>query len=1212
MTRLTWLHISDLHFPAGGPYDRSVVLSAMIKHVRESPTRPDLIFATGDIAQSGKPAEYRQAAKFFDALLDASNLTKDRLFVIPGNHDVNIAKAENLKRTLDTETEADNFFDPQKVKLHIKDGQGAFLDWHNKYFKNIRTFSKTSTCGPVCHVTIKSMSVGILPINSALFCLGKKDEEGKIWIGRRCLDAALDNMQEANPDIRLVLIHHPLEWLHAFERRKIKDRLHGAVDAVLRGHLHATDANYIASAPGELLYLAAGASYTGEYAKGAMYATVEDDKLTLRPIRYEHGSECWTIDTGIGQPQQNHMLTFPFKRKQNAGVLAPHIHADLKISDPTYTTQLPGRATRFTKPIAGHAAGAPPPYPGLRAFREDEADYFFGREHFIEKLLLRVQTSSFVAIVGPSGSGKSSVLYAGLLPRLRKNNWNIATCRPGVEPLPTLIKSLIPLFEPGLSFGQQIEEAKRITAKLRDGEMTLLDYTSAYLERSQQTKLVILVDAFEELFVYSQDAAQRQFLDILIQTIHGHSGGESSRLTVLISMRADFEAKALSYRSLADALQEGEVKLGPLNAKELERVIEEPARRQSVQFDGSLTQRMIADVEAAPGTLPLLQFALERLWIKREGSFLTHGIYEELGKISGALTAYADEVILTMSEAQQRSAEKIFVQLIHPGQGTEDTRRRALRAELGDNIWDIVRHLADARLVVIDADSATAQETVEISHEALIKNWKKLQEWITTDRDFRFWQERLRRAVREWNDKERDEEFLFRSRQLAEAHIWIKTRAADLSPTENEFLSLSEQHHQKQKSDREAIAQLRAEKMQAIGQLAGGVAHDFNNLLTVIIGCCDLLLKRHPSGDASFADLINIKQNSNRAANLIRQLLAFSRRQTLQPKLLELTDVFAELSHLLRRLVGEHIDLKIVHGSGLKAVKADQGQLEQVIINLVVNARDAMPDGGTLTISTSRVNFGPNTLLRPTMLAPDEDTALPLCTYELLEVADTGVGIPNDMLRRIFEPFFSTKSVEHGTGLGLSTVYGIIKQMSGYVYVESTEGKGTKFSIFLKQYDLGEAVLPIRQNDNSMSDDTVLTNSGTLLVVEDEKPVRDFVARALRTEGYTVFEAENGEVGIAIMEKHGNEIDLIVCDVIMPKINGPTMIDKIRKTFPQMKVIFISGYAEEAFMNLLNTEEAFNFLPKPFTLKKLIASVKEVMKPTAVSIQSDGIFAPNS
>ncbi len=389
-----------------------------------------------------------------------------------------------------------------------------------------------------------------------------------------------------------------------------------------------------------------------------------------------------------------------------------------------------------------------------------------------------------------------------------------------------------------------------------------------------------------------------------------------------------------------------------------------------------------------------------------------------------------------------------------------------------------------------------------------------------------------------------------------------------------------------------------SQKMQAVGQLAGGVAHDFNNLLTAMIGFCDLLLMRHPAGEPSFADIMQIKQNANRAANLVRQLLAFSRRQTLQPKNLDLTDVLAELSNLIRRLIGENIQMKMQHGRDIGLVRADQGQLEQVIINLAVNARDAMKDGGILTIRTSDVSIkGPESLPRG-VIAPTEDEVITPGEYVLVEAEDTGTGIRPEIVKSIFEPFFSTKEVGSGTGLGLSTCYGIIKQSGGFVYVRTDLGMGTTFLIYFKR--IAETVTSKSIEEVAEEKQpTDLTGAATILLVEDETPVRIFAARALRNKGYEVLEADSGESAIDVFKAHDGALNIIISDVVMPGMNGPKMITTLHEQFADkmkaVKVVFISGYAEDAFVDTYGSERAFNFLPKPFTLKQLASKVKEVM-----------------
>ncbi|MCP1335041.1 response regulator [Futiania mangrovi] len=376
-----------------------------------------------------------------------------------------------------------------------------------------------------------------------------------------------------------------------------------------------------------------------------------------------------------------------------------------------------------------------------------------------------------------------------------------------------------------------------------------------------------------------------------------------------------------------------------------------------------------------------------------------------------------------------------------------------------------------------------------------------------------------------------------------------------------------------------------SQKMQAVGQLAGGIAHDFNNLLTAIIGFCDLLLVRHEPGDPSFGDVMQIKQNANRAANLVRQLLAFSRQQTLRPKVLQLTDTLADLSNLLSRLIGGTIHLKMIHGRDLGLVKVDQGQFEQVVINLAVNARDAMPEGGTLTIATRNVSADEVRVLGHPLMPPAD--------YVCISVTDTGTGIPKENLGKIFEPFFTTKEVGKGTGLGLSTVYGIIKQTGGFVFPVSEVGKGTTFDIYLPRHEEEQKAAPAAEEAPPARQD--LTGRGTILLVEDETAVRSFAVRALTTRGYHVLEADGGEAALEIVQEHPGRIDLLISDVVMPTMDGPTLVAAARKSRPDMRIIFISGYAEDAFRKSLKKDENFTFLPKPFSLKQLAATVKDVL-----------------
>ncbi len=378
------------------------------------------------------------------------------------------------------------------------------------------------------------------------------------------------------------------------------------------------------------------------------------------------------------------------------------------------------------------------------------------------------------------------------------------------------------------------------------------------------------------------------------------------------------------------------------------------------------------------------------------------------------------------------------------------------------------------------------------------------------------------------------------------------------------------------------------QKMQAVGQLAGGIAHDFNNMLTAIIGFSDFLLMNHRPTDPAFQDIMNIKQNANRAAGLVRQLLAFSRQQTLRPQVLQLDEMLSDLSILLSRLLGENIDLTVEQGRDLWPVKADLHQFEQVIVNLAVNARDAMPNGGKLFIRTANVDEAESRALAIPELQPAD--------YVLVEVRDTGTGMSEEVKRKIFEPFFSTKEVGRGTGLGLSTVYGIVKQTGGAIFADSVEGEGTVMRVYLPRFIETASEAEARAERKPVEKPKDLTGRGTVLLVEDEDAVRSFAARALGQRGYHVLVATTGTEALEVFDSHGGEVDLVVSDVVMPEMDGPTLFENLRARRPDLKVIFISGYAEDAFRKHLAENEDFMFLQKPFDLKELAATVKAALE----------------
>ena len=376
---------------------------------------------------------------------------------------------------------------------------------------------------------------------------------------------------------------------------------------------------------------------------------------------------------------------------------------------------------------------------------------------------------------------------------------------------------------------------------------------------------------------------------------------------------------------------------------------------------------------------------------------------------------------------------------------------------------------------------------------------------------------------------------------------------------------------------------VQSQKMQAIGKLAGGVAHDFNNLLTAISGHCDLLLLRHDTASQDYANLLQINQNANRAAALVSQLLAFSRKQTLRPEPIDMRNTLADLMHLLNRLVGEKVELVLEHDTDLKPVRADKRQLEQVFMNLVVNARDAMPEGGRIHIKTEGYSLEQ---------ALDRDRAtIPAGDYISVTVTDEGCGIATDKLTKIFEPFYSTKRTGEGTGLGLSTVYGMVKQTGGYIFVQSAEGQGTEFNLILPIFDGHRTEIAPVIEEPKIQPRTY--GDGVILLVEDEAPVRTFASRALQVRGYKVIEAASAEEALDQLSDPNLQIDVFVTDIVMPGRDGPSWVKEALEQRPNTRVVFVSGYAED----VLETQQAAIpnsvFLPKPFSLDDLTETVQQ-------------------
>ncbi len=466
-----------------------------------------------------------------------------------------------------------------------------------------------------------------------------------------------------------------------------------------------------------------------------------------------------------------------------------------------------------------HKVGACP-YRGLSAFQETDASFYFGRESFVTSLQQAIRTRKLVVvIVGSSGSGKSSALFAGLLPRLRaEKGWQIVVLRPGSQPFYALAGALMPLLEPRLSENELLVEVRTLAENLHKAAVRLPQVIERVLKKEPSARQVLLVvDQFEELYTLCPEAdIQRLFVDMLLET--GRIEGERriSPLVVLLTMRADFMGQALAYRPFADSLQEASLLMGPMRREELRVAIAKPAEMQGAAFEPGLVERILDDVGSEPGNLPLLEFALTLLWERQSDGWLTHADYEALGCVDGALACYADQVFDGLEPDDQERAHRALVQLVRPGEGTEDTRRVASRDELGDERWQLIQHLADQRLVVTGLD-ASGTETAEVVHEALIRNWGRFRGWMAADRAFRSWQERLRSGLRQWQANDRDEGALLRGAPLVEAEDWLEGYSQELSANEQEFIQVSVLLREREASERENQHQ---RELEAARQLA--------------------------------------------------------------------------------------------------------------------------------------------------------------------------------------------------------------------------------------------------------------------------------------------------------------------------------------------------------------------------------------------------------
>ena len=422
----------------------------------------------------------------------------------------------------------------------------------------------------------------------------------------------------------------------------------------------------------------------------------------------------------------------------------------------------------------------PCPYRGLFHFGPDDAEFFFGRDVFIQELYQATKSRNFIPVLGASGSGKSSVVLAGLVPKLQQEGrWLFTHFRPGSDPFHALALALVPLYTKNLDGTEKIIQARKLAQSLINGEIPLLDVFAQIHQNNPTHRVLLIADQFEEIYTLcAEQKIRHSFLDTLLASFSSSPAQSQSNHVLITTMRADFLGNALSIPQFGDLLQNGDVKIRSMNREELTQVIEKPAEKLRVSFEAGLVERILNDVDCEPGNLPLLEFALTELWKRRNGKQLTHAAYEEIGEVQGALARHADENYRKLSQAEQEQVRRIFIQLVQPGEVTEDTRRLATKAELNQANWGLVKQLADARLVVTSRNGDT-QETVEVDHEALIRNWGELRQWMDTDRDFRAWQERVRSSMYQWEQTQRDEGALLRGAALAEAEEKLNQRRED-------------------------------------------------------------------------------------------------------------------------------------------------------------------------------------------------------------------------------------------------------------------------------------------------------------------------------------------------------------------------------------------------------------------------------------------------
>lgn len=699
--------------------------------------------------------------------------------------------------------------------------------------------------------------------------------------------------------------------------------------------------------------------------------------------------------------------------------------------------------------ISGRGGAPLCPYRGLFAFREEDGEFFFGRDTFAERLVKETRKKNFIALIGSSGVGKSSVILSGLVPRLRqRTDWLILTFRPGDRPCRALAAALIPYLEDQKSESERLIEVARLAKLLTAGEVELRDIAERVIEKNHGAgRLLLIIDQFEEVYTHCEDSDERkQFLNSLLRAAKAASPQTAPPLSLLIAMRADFLGYALSDRAFADALQNADLKLGPMSREEMRDAIEKPAHKLRVRIQDGLTERIMEAVSEEPGSLPLLEFALTQLWAQQSGGELTHQAYDEIGGVRNALATYAEEIFSRLDDGSQKQAQSIFVQLVRPGEGTEDTRRLASRLEIGEDKWAMVAHLANARLVVSGRNDETGLETAEVVHEALIQGWPRLRQWMAIDREFRTWQERLRASIIQWKSNDRDRALLLQGALLERARWWKGQRPSDINAAEQEYIAASEDYDREKLDERQKVARLHEQveelKMQVVQGPASALAltglaasvwrHSVNGAAINIKNLLTLMRMDASGWGLEAAHAVRLNERLAFIERLVEKILRDEGLPTFNPEMVvervSLGDFLRELVSRLARnrfYGGVEFVLDLTDGGALVTLQPDW--FSRAIEMLIDNAVEAMSGSA---------------LRRVTMVTSVADDRL------VLTISDTGGGMLPEMADSVFKKA-ATGGRMGKFAVGLLMTRMILETYRGDIRVKETGPEGTTFVITL-------------------------------------------------------------------------------------------------------------------------------------------------------------------